>query len=277
MDARLVSREIPFELVLLTALQGANTAMNPFSVLREAIRAVPAVRYALAVAGIISVIAIVQAFNIGLRVALVGAIAVLVLMVVMVIFARLSRTAGHALNLPALVLTWFCLALTIATATVLFFSVFFRVPVNLTSWLGVHDEPTSNSVPAEARFHFDNTGTWFGVYASGIGTTNIVGNTLIVTIETGRVTRNPNSHAWTIKYISVEVAKAANGSWNALTESEKQSVDWRLKTASDSVALDGMRFSMPLLNREQLKDSFLIVDLSDGDGIFHAPSSGTVF
>src|SRR6185295_15930578 len=187
--------------------------MNPLSILREAIKAVPAVRYALAVAGIVSVVAIVQAFKIGFRVAIVGAIVVLVLMVMMVIFARLSRTAGPAMMLPALVFTWFCLALTIATASVLFTSVFFKVPLDLRSWLTAPQDPPTKPIPTEARFSFDNTGTWFGVYSSGIGTANVVGNTLIVTIENGKVTKNPASHAWTIKYISVGITKTTSDSW----------------------------------------------------------------
>jgi hypothetical protein len=54
------------------------------SVLRQAVKAVPAVRYALGIAGIFAVIAIVQGFRIDLRIAVFGAIIMLVLMTLLI-------------------------------------------------------------------------------------------------------------------------------------------------------------------------------------------------
>lgn len=58
---------------------------TPPSVLKQAINAVPAVKYALGVGGIISVIAIVRGFRIDFRVALLGAVVMLVLMAVLLV------------------------------------------------------------------------------------------------------------------------------------------------------------------------------------------------
>jgi hypothetical protein len=110
------------------------------ALLRQAIKAVPAVKYALGIGGIISVIAIVSEFGISLRVALFGTIVMLVLMTVLVIFASLAGQKSSTFHVPALVLTWFCLILAMAVAAVLFTSVFWGQPVNLRNLLGVQAE-----------------------------------------------------------------------------------------------------------------------------------------
>jgi len=110
-------------------------ALNPITVLREAIRAVPAVKYALGIAGIVSAIAIVTGgFRIDLRIAVFGTVIMFVLMTVLVLFARLATTPHHALGIAVIVLVWFSLLLTISTATGLFTSVFFHLPLDLGRW-----------------------------------------------------------------------------------------------------------------------------------------------
>ena len=114
-------------------------ALNPVTVLREAIRAVPAVKYALGIAGIVSAIAIVTGgFRIDLRIAVFGTVIMLVLMTVLVLFARLSTTPHHALGFAVIVLVWFSLLLTMFTATGLFTSVFLHWPLDLRTWLLPH-------------------------------------------------------------------------------------------------------------------------------------------
>lgn len=104
---------------------------TPPSILKQAIKAVPAVKYALGIAGIIAVIAIVAAFGIDFRVALFGAVGMFVLMTMLVIFASLARQKGSQFRLPALVFTWFSLLSVMALAIVLFTSVFWGRPVDL--------------------------------------------------------------------------------------------------------------------------------------------------
>src|SRR5687768_9470031 len=94
---------------------GNDSYLAPFRILREATRAVPAVRYALGVAGIVAVVAIVSAFGIGYRVAFVGALLTFVLMVVLVVFAKLTTTAPPHFLMPVKVLMWSFLVLFIAT------------------------------------------------------------------------------------------------------------------------------------------------------------------
>jgi hypothetical protein len=106
-------------------------AMQPFKVLTEAIRAVPAVKYALGIAGVIAVIAIVKGFGVDYRVAALGVVVMLVLMTALVIFAKLTSKHESVFHWPAIILTWFALVLTMATAVMLFSSVFWGKPLEL--------------------------------------------------------------------------------------------------------------------------------------------------
>lgn len=105
--------------------------MSPFNLLKEAMIAVPAVRYALGVAGIISVVAIVRGFGISYQIAALGAAVMIVLMTVLVVFARAASVAKGAFVLPALFLTWASLLITVAAAFFLLTSVFFGWPIKL--------------------------------------------------------------------------------------------------------------------------------------------------
>jgi hypothetical protein len=114
-------------------------AISPGKVLKDAIKAVPAVKYALGIAGIVAAIAIVKGFEIDFRIAVFGTVIMLVLMTVLVIFAKAAASAAVGFVGPATVLTWFSLLLVIGTATLLFWSVFFKWPVDLQWVLQKHD------------------------------------------------------------------------------------------------------------------------------------------
>ncbi len=103
-------------------------AVTPWRVLQAAIKAVPAVKYALGVLGIISAIAIVRAFGIDARLAVFGTIVMLVLMVTLLVFAALTKVKSKQIRVAAIIMMWSFLALTIFTATLLFTSAFFRYP-----------------------------------------------------------------------------------------------------------------------------------------------------
>ena len=97
--------------------------------LSEAVRAVPAVKYAVGVGGIVAVVAIVAGFGIQPLFAVLGSVVTLVLMVALLVFARLTRTGPKYFLVPALVLMWSFLGLSIATACLLFTIVFFSWPI----------------------------------------------------------------------------------------------------------------------------------------------------
>jgi hypothetical protein len=128
----------------------ADNPSTPPSVLKQAINAVPAVKYALGIGGIISVIAIVGGFGIDFRVAFWGTVVMLVLMTVLLVFAKASSRTQSAFKGPTFILTWFSLVLFMATATALFLSVFFGKPLDLRTLLApaVHAEQTQPSALA---------------------------------------------------------------------------------------------------------------------------------
>lgn len=115
-----------------------GSLVTPPSFLKQAIKAVPAVKYALGVGGVIAVIAIVRSgFNIDLRVALFGAVIMFALMTVLVVFANLASERKSSFHIPALVFTWFSLLLVMATAAALFLSVFGGWPIDLRSLVAI--------------------------------------------------------------------------------------------------------------------------------------------
>lgn len=111
-----------------------NNLLSPMSVLREAITAVPAVKYALGIGGMLGALALIYVFQINPRVAFVGLIILFVFMGVLVLFARAAALTG-AIAWPALIFTWFVLLMFIATTVTLFTSVFFQKPVDLQNWI----------------------------------------------------------------------------------------------------------------------------------------------
>jgi uncharacterized membrane protein YeaQ/YmgE (transglycosylase-associated protein family) len=106
------------------------------NLLREAIRAVPAIRYFLGVVGAAAAASLVGAlFFYTWRVAFVGTVILFVGAIAVVIFANLSKLERRFWHVPALILTWLTIVLFTSTAICLFTSVFFAVPLDLREWL----------------------------------------------------------------------------------------------------------------------------------------------
>src|SRR5258706_7026445 len=104
---------------------------SPWKLLREAIKAVPAVRYALAVAGLGATVAIIGSFNLDWRVSTFGVLVVLVFMVAMLVFARLTKLGSPTIRKPAIFMLWAFLILTVSAAYLFAFSVVFDWPIPL--------------------------------------------------------------------------------------------------------------------------------------------------
>src|SRR5262245_44446330 len=104
---------------------------SPWTVIKAATAAVPATRYALAIAGTAAALALAIQFVGGrdpaaIKATLIGVGAMLVLMTIMVVFAAATRFAPAVLRAPATVLVWSMLVLVVGssflTASCLFFS-----------------------------------------------------------------------------------------------------------------------------------------------------------
>jgi len=107
----------------------AGLAVGPLALLREAVRAVPAMRYALGVGGIAAIVAIVLTYwKLEARTAVFGGLVVFVAMVALVIFAALSRTGSAALRPLAMSMAWSFLVLTVVAASLFVSGAFFNWP-----------------------------------------------------------------------------------------------------------------------------------------------------
>lgn len=112
-----------------------DAGISPWAVLKQASRAVPAVKWALGIGGILAVVALVPAFHLNATFAFLGVVVTLILMGVLVLFARASSLPQNTTAGPALVFTWFVLVIFMATSVCLFSSVFFNMPISLQNWL----------------------------------------------------------------------------------------------------------------------------------------------
>lgn len=120
--------------------------INPIEILREAIKAVPSVKYALGIGGVTSVVALVSLFGLSPRVATIGTVVVLILMGVLVIFARMASISSAKMLIPAMCFTWFILILFMLTSLSLFTSVFFKKPVDLQYFIINPPDPANAEI-----------------------------------------------------------------------------------------------------------------------------------
>jgi len=101
---------------------------SPISALKEAVKAVPAMKYALAVLGLVAVVAIIAAWRVNFTVAVFGAVIILIFMVAVLVFARLTAIGAGFFLLPALILLYTFVLVTAATGVLLFTAAVFKWP-----------------------------------------------------------------------------------------------------------------------------------------------------
>lgn len=128
-------------------------SLNPLTILRDAVRVVPSMKYALAVLGLVAVVAIVALWRVKYEVAVFGAIIILGLMVPVLVFARLTKVAPKYFLTPARVFMWAFVILTIAAGTCLFTAAAFKQPAALHELIFARAQsvPAPVSGPNEER------------------------------------------------------------------------------------------------------------------------------
>lgn len=109
-------------------------------VLQMAMNAVPAVKYAAGISGIVASIAIISSFQLDYRIAVFGVVVMMVLMVALFIFSKLTAIANKHLLYPMLIMLWVFILITVLSAILLFTSVFFNYPIQLKNMFGVVEE-----------------------------------------------------------------------------------------------------------------------------------------
>jgi len=113
--------------------KGFGTKMNPYKILKDAITAVPSVKYALAVAGIVAAVSIVLVFIKDPAIAVYGIIIMIAFMFVLVIFTHAVRNIPGVRLLVAIV-SWFIAFLFIVALVSVFTAFSFGYPEALASY-----------------------------------------------------------------------------------------------------------------------------------------------
>jgi len=97
-------------------------------IVTAAINAVPAVKYALGVAGVIASVALVKEFFSSTQATLLVGAAMLVLMLLLLVFSAATKLAPEFLRPPALFFTWAILLLFVSSSCLVVASIFFSRP-----------------------------------------------------------------------------------------------------------------------------------------------------
>ena len=129
-----------------------NTKLNdlgPIAVLKTAVKAVPAVKYAVGLVGVAAAATLVKAYFSSFSEAFYASLAMLVLMILLWVFAQAVRLSSTWLKYPALTLAWAILLLFVASAAMLFASVFFDKPKPFAQIRQVLVGRAEAQVPAE--------------------------------------------------------------------------------------------------------------------------------
>jgi hypothetical protein len=105
--------------------------LTPASFITAARHAHPAFRYALVIAGILAIVVIFVRYGVDYATLVFGAFTIVVLMVLFLVFAQAANLAKSRMALPATVLVWSFLAVSIGVTVMLVSSVFANVPLPL--------------------------------------------------------------------------------------------------------------------------------------------------
>jgi len=104
-------------------------------IIRDAIKQIPSLKYAFGVLALVSIVAIVSSMKVDYRITVFGVIFVIIMAAVVLLFSRLNQLAAGHFKLPAIILLWFSLLVSIVVPSLLISSVFFKSPLDLSQVL----------------------------------------------------------------------------------------------------------------------------------------------
>lgn len=117
--------------------------ISPYGLLRQATKTVPAVKYAIGVAGVAAVLAIVAGWKIDYRVAVFGVLIIFIFMFLLLMFSSLATPRGkRRLEIPALFLAWSFLLISVMTSFLFATSFFWSWPQDIRSYFPDRDVVT---------------------------------------------------------------------------------------------------------------------------------------
>ena len=160
-------------------------------ILKTELGAVPAVRYALGVAGVLAAAALVKAFFSSAQEAGLVAVGMLLLMVLLLLFAAGTKLAPHFLQRPALVFTWSILILFVMCSSITVLSVFSACHSPFLTWSHnsgartLHQGPTLRIFPLlgsrsnnRSRVTRNPLSFFFGQWGTGMYPTSLAKKSL---------------------------------------------------------------------------------------------------
>lgn len=119
--------------------------LTPGSFILAAKNAHPAFRYAIVVAGILAIVVIFTRYGVDFATLVFGGITLVVLMVLFLVFSQAAKLAKAKMALPATVLVWAFLAVSIVVPVLLVTSVFANVPLPLKDWVVRRLDPQADA------------------------------------------------------------------------------------------------------------------------------------
>lgn len=136
--------------------------LSPYKLLKEAVKAVPATRYAVGIAGIASVVAIIAGIIKDYRVAVFGTLIILVLMFILLVFSSIAtKRSKKSLHLPAMVLTWAFVIMSIMVSTLLATSFFADWPQPIEEYFPNNSFPeTKKNLASKRDIEITGIVTW---------------------------------------------------------------------------------------------------------------------
>ena len=125
-------------------------AFSPLDIVREATKAVPAVKYALGVAGVLAALSIAAAFFTSWAAAALGFLVMLILMILLYVFSIMVNIAGEAAKPPAIILLYSVVLLFVTWCVLLTSCTFIQQPSTLRELyrgiLGAVELPARESI-----------------------------------------------------------------------------------------------------------------------------------
>lgn len=125
--------------------------LSPKAFIEAARKADPNFRFALVAAGLLAIVIIIANFGVNYMTLIFGAIALVALMVLYLVFSQIKRLRSSSMDWPALVLVWTVMCAVVAIVALLTTSTFFDWPLPFKSWvvhrLRVDPEPRPGPDP----------------------------------------------------------------------------------------------------------------------------------
>jgi hypothetical protein len=126
---------------------------DPKETLNIAVKQVPAIRYAIGVAGIAGVIAIILSWGLNPIIIVVGLPMMIFLMMALVLFVQFSDRIGEHARLPIVILVWAAVFYIISAPVLCIVIVFTQKPTHLYEFLTLSPKPiiVNSTIPSQTN------------------------------------------------------------------------------------------------------------------------------